>query len=151
MTNPTRLAREVEARHELRHPHDEVLREIETATPIDPDLDGIELTAAEVAAMTDAGEAMAEATWPAHTFGNTVPDSALAGSQYAPRRYRRRTHAEVEAVGYQQGWAKRDKLAVEQAEMWMQQREQVEFRVRVAFITGYVGGLVCMAALWLLL
>ena len=145
-----RLAREVEARHELRHAHDEVLREIREAESIDPDLGEIKLTAAEVAAMTveDAVESAM-----ARLLATPLPAEALDFT--TPRRYRRRTHAEVQTEGYAQGYAAgyndRDKTATQQSLAWMQQREHVEFRVRVAFITGYVGGLVCMAVLWLLL
>jgi hypothetical protein len=158
MINPLpRLAREVQARHERLSAHDEVLREIREAEGIDPDLGDIELTPAEVAAMTDAGEVMAEATWPTHTCGNAVPDSALAGSQYdpIPRNYRRRTHAEVDAAAYERGRSDRDKLAQKQAEAWhsanVETWEQYTYKLKVAFIAGAVGGAVLMAAVWLMI
>ena len=68
-----------------------------------------------------------------------------------PRNYRRRTHEEVRAEGYQSGWHERDETATQQSLAWMRRERELVFRSKVAFVCGAVGGMVLLAFAQILL
>lgn len=111
------------------HPYDDIQREIAEARGIDPELDGITLTPAEVAAM--AGK-------PA-------------------RRYKRRTHAEVEEAAYQRGYfagyshgqKDRDEIADKKAaEKEAEHVNRLESMQREAYFAGIFSGVVMVVVTW---